>query len=75
MGLVNRVVPADKLREETISLAKAILNNSLESIAAIKYLYNQGMSTTLQNGLKMEEESQFVITDTKTKLDKFIKKK
>jgi enoyl-CoA hydratase len=75
MGLVNRMVPANRLREETISLAKAILNNSLESVAAIKYLYNQGMSTTLQNGLKMEEESQFVITDTKTKLDKFINKK
>lgn len=74
MGLVNRVVPADKLREETISLAQSILENSLESVAAIKNLYNRGIMTTLQEGLRIEEESTFEIKDSKTRLAKFVKK-
>lgn len=74
MGLVNRVVPTETLREETISLARSILENSLESVAAIKSLYNRGMLTTLQEGLRIEEESRFTITDTKARLGKFLKK-
>ena len=73
MGLVNRVVPADKLREETISLAKTILDNSLESVAAIKHLYKRGFDKTLQEGLKMERETQLTISDTKKRLEKFYK--
>ncbi|MEN6463566.1 MAG: enoyl-CoA hydratase/isomerase family protein [Syntrophaceae bacterium] len=75
MGLVNRVVPAEKLREETISLAKSILENSLESVAAIKSLYNRGILTTLKEGLRIEEESRFTITDTKLRLGEFLKRK
>lgn len=75
MGLVNRVVPAEKLKEETIALAKDIMGNSLESIAAIKHLYNRGIMTTLQEGLRIEAESKFEIRDTKARLEKFIKRK
>ncbi len=75
MGLVNRIAPADRLRDETVSLAKSILENSLESIAAIKSLYNSGMMTTLHEGLRIEEESRFTITDTKSRLGKFLRRK
>lgn len=75
MGLVNRVVPAEKLKEETIALAKDIMGNSLESVAAIKHLYNRGIMTTLQEGLRIEAESKFEIRDTKARLEKFIKRK
>jgi enoyl-CoA hydratase/carnithine racemase len=75
MGLVNRVVPAERLREETISLAKTILANSLESVAAIKCLYNRGIMTTLQEGLKIEEESRFKIGDSGARLENFLKRK
>jgi enoyl-CoA hydratase len=74
MGLVNRVVPADKLRGETISLAMTILENSRDSIAAFKYLFNSGLSTTLTEGLKIESETSFTITDTNKRLERFIKK-
>lgn len=74
MGLVNRVVPPDKLREEVISLAETILRNSLESVAAVKYLYNHGLATTLAEGLKIESETKFIINDTNKRLDKFLKK-
>ncbi|MFK5952075.1 MAG: enoyl-CoA hydratase-related protein [Desulfobacterium sp.] len=71
MGLVNRVVPADRLREETLSLAGTILNNSLESVAAIKHLYKRGFDKTLQEGLKMEKETRFIISDTQKRLENF----
>ena len=75
MGLVNWVVPADQLLTEVTSLAKTILKNSRESIAAIKNLYNTGMTMTLQDGLKMEAETKFTITDTNERLKNFVKKK
>jgi hypothetical protein len=51
------------------------LKNSLEAVAAIKYLYNTGMSMTLKDGLRMEAETKFVINDTNERLKKFVKKK
>jgi len=74
LGLVNRVAPAEKLRETTIALANEILINSREAVAAVKYLYNKGWRKTLEEGIKMEEETHFVISDTNKRLDKFLKK-
>jgi len=75
MGLVNRVVPADQLRKEVISLAGSILQNSLETVAAIKFLYNEGMTMPLKEALKLESKTKFVITDTNERLKNFIKRK
>lgn len=75
MGLVNRVVPAGRLRAEVISLAECILRNSLETVAAIKSLYNRGMTMPLKEALEMESKTQFVITDTNERLKTFLKKK
>jgi len=75
MGLVNRVVPADRLRVEVTSLAGSILQNSLEAVAAIKSLYNEGMNLPLKEALKLESEKKFVITDTNERLKNFIRRK
>ena len=74
IGLVNMVVPADKLEESTTELAKKIMANSPESLAAYKYLYNRGMKLTLEEGLKLEFSSEFDITDTEHRLASFRKK-
>jgi enoyl-CoA hydratase/carnithine racemase len=74
MGLVNMAVPADKLEEATTELAKKIMANSLESLAAYKYLYNRGMRLTLEKGLELEFGSEFDITDTEDRLASFRKK-
>lgn len=71
IGLVNRVVPADRLREETLVLAGTILDNSLESVAAIKHLYKRGFDKTLQEGLEVEKETSFIISDTQKRLEDF----
>jgi enoyl-CoA hydratase/carnithine racemase len=74
IGLVNMTVPADKLEETTVDLAKKIMANSLDCIAAYKYLYNHGTNLTLEKGLEIEFSSEFDITDTEDRLASFRKK-
>ena len=74
IGLVNMVVPADKLEETVQEVAKKIMSNSLEAVAAIKYLYNKGLKGTLGKGLELEARSEFTIADTEQRLEKFRKK-
>ncbi len=72
-GLINIVVPADKLREEVTLLAGKILKNSPEALKAIKHLYNQGWQMTLKEGLEMEAKTSFEINDTNDRLKDFLK--
>ncbi len=74
IGLVNMAVPAEKLEETVQGLAKKIMTNSPETIAAYKYLYNHGMKETLGKGLELEANSKFVIRDTEERLKEFRKK-
>ncbi|NMC28275.1 MAG: enoyl-CoA hydratase/isomerase family protein [Syntrophomonadaceae bacterium] len=74
MGLVNRVVPAASLKEETTRLAMEIIPNSAEAIAAIKDLYNRGMEQSLQEGLRYEQDKHYVIQDTNERLFGFKKR-
>jgi len=48
--------------------------NSLETVAACKYLYNHGMRDTLEKGLELEAKSDFMIRDTGERLEKFRRK-
>ena len=74
LGLVNMAVPADKLEEVVQELIKKLMANSMVSLAAYKYLYNQGNIDTLKNGLELEAKSEFDIKDTEERLAKFRKK-
>jgi enoyl-CoA hydratase/carnithine racemase len=74
IGLINMAVPADKLDETVQGLAKKIMSNSREAVAAIKYLYNRSMRDTLEKGLALEAQSDFVITDTEERMKAFRKK-
>jgi enoyl-CoA hydratase/carnithine racemase len=73
MGLVNRVVPAARLRDEVVSMAGMILQNSLETVASLKGLYNRGMLTTLAEGLKIEREIQLTVNGPKSRIGDFKK--
>ena len=59
-SLSNMVVPAEKPEETVRELAKKIMANSRESLAAYKYLCNQGMRDTLERSLGLEAKSQYV---------------
>jgi enoyl-CoA hydratase len=74
IGLVNMVVPAEKMEETVQELAKKIMANSRQAIAAYKYLYNRSLRDMLAKGLALEAKSEFVITDTEERLSQFRKK-
>jgi enoyl-CoA hydratase len=74
LGLVNLAVPSDKLEEAVQELIKKLTANSTASLAAYKYLYNQGAKDTLKKGLEFEAKSEFDIKDTEERLAKFRKK-
>ena len=74
IGLINKVVPAEKLEEAAKELAVKMLSNSRGSIAAYKTLINKGMKADLATGLKIEAETVTVIEDTQERLTSFGKK-
>ena len=74
IGLINMAVPAEKLEETVQELARKIIANSLETVAAYKYLYNSGFRDTLEKGLVLEAESEFDIMDTEERIKEFRKK-
>ena len=56
MGLVNRVVPADKLKEEVHVLAEKILSKGPIALRLAKEAINLSMELPLGEGLKREVE-------------------
>ncbi len=54
LGLINKVVPADKLEEATNELVNKLLSKSPMAMRAVKRLVNRGMEGSLNTGLEME---------------------
>lgn len=54
-GLVNMVVPADKLEEAATELVNKIASKSREASRITKLLVNQGMQMNLHEALKLEQ--------------------
>ena len=71
IGLVNMAVPGENLEGVVQELAKKIIANSPEAVAAYKYLYNDGARGTLESGLELEAQTEFMIRDTNERLEKF----
>lgn len=55
IGLVSRVVPVEKLLEETIKLAERIGTHSPLIVKMAKQAVNQAYETTLKSGLLFEK--------------------
>ncbi len=75
IGLVNKAVPLDQLDQTVLGLANDILQNSAQTIAAMKKLYNDGLATTLDEGLQIESDFVTDITDRTEFLRGFEKNK
>ncbi len=54
LGIVNRVVPAERLRDEAIALAAAMLENGPLALAAALEAVQGGLSLPLEAGLRLE---------------------
>lgn len=75
IGLVNRAVALEELDTAVLELANDILQNSAQTIAAMKKLYNDGMDTTLAEGLQIESNFKTEINDRAEFLREFEKNK
>lgn len=72
IGLVNKVVPPEKLDEAVEEMAGKILANSRASISIQKSLINRGLRMDYASALKMaEEESPGATGDAESRLQSF----
>ncbi len=77
IGLVERVVPKEKLEEETRGLAMKIASQSQTSLAEIKLLVNKGIDSPMDTALNMESlgwSLVFTTDEAKVRIDKFLNK-
>ena len=77
-GLVARVVPADKLMEETLAMANKIASFSLPVILRIKESINRAYESSLSDGLLFERRefhATFGLDDQKEGMRAFVDKR
>ncbi|MCW2310796.1 enoyl-CoA hydratase [Rhodoferax antarcticus] len=77
-GLVSRVVPLDKLMEETLGAALMISEYSQIAVMAAKESVNQAFEGSLNDGLHFERRlfhALFATTDQKEGMDAFVNKR
>jgi enoyl-CoA hydratase len=78
IGLVNKVVPAEKLMEETLALATKLTGMSGPVLAMAKMAINTGLDTDMASGLNMEAKCNalcFATYDRKEGMDAFVEKR
>jgi enoyl-CoA hydratase/carnithine racemase len=77
-GLVSRVVPLDKLMEETMAVAKKIADQSHLALMMNKEMVNAAFETTLTQGVRLERRlfhSLFAFDDQKEGMAAFVDKR
>jgi enoyl-CoA hydratase len=77
-GLVSRIVPLDKLMEETLKVADKIASSSLPVVMMIKESVNRAFETSLSEGVLFERRlfhSQFALEDQKEGMAAFVEKR
>lgn len=78
LGLVNKVVPPEKLMEEVLALAAKLAGMSGPVLAMAKMAINTGLDTDIASGLNMEAKCNalcFATYDRKEGMDAFIEKR
>lgn len=57
LGIVNKVVPADKLQEAAMEMAAGLASKSRLSLTEMKRLVNMSSETSLQSGIDVESQA------------------
>lgn len=76
-GLVSRIVPADRVLEEAVSIAAAICEHSLPAVMMAKEAVNRAFETPLSEGVLFERRlfhSLFATEDRKIGMQAFVDK-
>ena len=74
IGLVNKAVPLEQLKETVKKMAKQISGNSLDAVAAHKHLYNTSKRESMEKGLEREYSTVPEIRDLEQRTAAFGKK-
>jgi enoyl-CoA hydratase len=77
-GLVSRVVPAEKLLDEALNLAKRVASLSRPAVMIAKEAVNRAYETTLSEGVRFERRvfhSLFATEDQKEGMAAFVEKR
>ncbi|MEW5736390.1 MAG: enoyl-CoA hydratase [Thermodesulfobacteriota bacterium] len=69
IGLVNKVVPDDKLLDESLAMANEICQAGPIAIAQAKYAINQGLETDMNTGLAIESNAYWICIPTEDRLE------
>lgn len=69
LGMVSRVVEADKLMATTLELAETINKNGPIAVKQAKFAINQGSEVDLQTGLNIEAKASEMCIHTKDRLE------
>lgn len=78
LGLVSRVVPTEKLMEETMDIAQTIAMMSLPSVMMAKECVNRAFESSLEEGLNFERRNfhaLFATEDQKEGMSAFVEKR
>lgn len=77
LGLVNKVVPPEKLMEEAMAWAKQLASKSLPILSLAKMAINTGVDTDITSGLNMETKCNalsFATEDQKEGMSAFLER-
>jgi enoyl-CoA hydratase len=77
-GLVSRIVPAEKLLEEAVTVAAKIASFSQPVVMMAKEAVNRAFETSLAEGLRFERRlihSMFALDDQKEGMSAFVEKR
>jgi enoyl-CoA hydratase/carnithine racemase len=78
-GLVNRVVPDDRLLAEGIELARSVAAKSPNSVRNVKHVINRGLETDLEAALRQERERALIhcltLPDSMEGINAFVEKR
>ena len=56
LGILNRLFPADRLEEETLTYAEGLAAGAVGAIGSVKLAVHRGMNVPLAEGLEIERE-------------------
>jgi len=73
IGLANKSVPLSDLQKTVDEVTAQIIENSSQTIAGVKTMYEFGSKHTLKEGIQFEHDYQFETSDKKENLENFKK--
>jgi len=69
VGLVSKVVPAQKLHDDAEEIARKLIAKAPIAVRYAKEAVNKGMDLTLGQGLRLEADLSFLLQTTKDRAE------